>query len=81
MQVSIPEALTLNTKVKVGIEADFDFILGMVKMSGVILGECKIGAQAMKGAMIANPGLMMMESSASRFPWLEPKRPTFSSFR
>lgn len=44
-KVSIPEALTLNTKVKVGIEADFDFILG----------ECKIGAQAMKGAMIANP--------------------------
>ena len=35
----IPEALTLNTKTKVGIEADFNFILGMVKMSGVILGE------------------------------------------
>ena len=54
-KVSIPEALTLNTKTKVGIEADFDFILGMVKMSGVVLGECKIGSQTMKGAMIANP--------------------------
>ena len=54
-KVSIPEALTLDTKVKVGIKADFDFILGMVKMSGVILGECKIGAQVMKGTMIANP--------------------------
>ena len=51
----IPEALTLNTKTKVGIEADFNFILGMVKMSGVILGECTIGTQAMKGTMIANP--------------------------
>lgn len=54
-KVHIPEALTMNTKVKVGIKADFDFILGMVQMSGVILGECKIGAQAMRGAMIANP--------------------------
>lgn len=54
-KVSIPEALTLDTKVKVGIKADFDFILGMVKMSGVILGECKIGAQVMEGTMIANP--------------------------
>lgn len=54
-KVSIPEALTLNTKTKIGIEADFDFILGMVKMTGIVLGECKIGAQAMKGAMIANP--------------------------
>lgn len=54
-KVTIPEALTLNTKVKVGIEADFNFILGLVKMSGVILGECTIGTQVMKGVMIANP--------------------------
>lgn len=54
-KVSIPEALTVNTKVKVGIEADFNFILGMAKMTGVVLGECKIGTQVMKGAMIANP--------------------------
>ena len=54
-KVTIQEALTMNTKVKVGVEADFNFILGLVKMSGVILGECTIGTQAMKGAMIANP--------------------------
>lgn len=54
-KVYLPEALTLNTKSKVGIEADFNFILSMVKMSGIILGECMIGTQAMKGAMIANP--------------------------
>lgn len=54
-KVSIQDTLTVNTKTKVGIEADFDFILGMAKMSGVILGECKIGTQAMNGAMIANP--------------------------
>lgn len=54
-EVYIPEALTLNTKAKVGIEADFDYILGMVKKSGLILGECKIGNQVMRGAMIANP--------------------------
>lgn len=54
-KVTIPEVLTLNTKVKVGIDADFNFILGLVKMSGVILGECTIGTQVMKGAMIANP--------------------------
>lgn len=54
-RVYISEALTLNTKTKVGIEADFNFILSMVKMSGVVLGECKIGTQIMKGAMIANP--------------------------
>lgn len=51
----ISEALTLNAKTKVGIEADFNFILGMVKLSGVIIGECKVGNQVMKGAMIANP--------------------------
>lgn len=51
----IPETLTLNTKSKVGIAADFYFILGMVKMTGVIIGECKIGTQMMKGTMIANP--------------------------
>lgn len=54
-KVALPEALTLDTKSKVGVAADFNFILGMVKMSGVIIGECKIGAQVMKGAMIANP--------------------------
>lgn len=54
-KVFIPDALTLNAKAKVGIKADFDFIIGLVKMSGVILGECKIGTQVMKGAMIANP--------------------------
>ena len=54
-KVSIPEALTLDTKTKVGIAADFYFILGMVKLNGVIIGECKIGNQLMKGTMIANP--------------------------
>lgn len=54
-KVKLPEILTLNTKSKVGIEADFYFILGMVKMSGILIGECKIGTQVMKGAMIANP--------------------------
>ena len=54
-KVAIPGTLTLNTKTKVGIEADFNFILGMVKLSGVVIGECKIGNQVMKGAMIANP--------------------------
>ena len=54
-KVSISEALTLDTKTKVGIAADFYFILGMVKLNGVIIGECKIGNQIMKGTMIANP--------------------------
>ena len=54
-QLSIPEALTLDTKTKVGIAADFYFMLGMVKLNGVIIGECKIGNQVMKGTMIANP--------------------------
>lgn len=54
-QLSISEALTLDTKTKVGIAADFYFMLGMVKLNGVIIGECKIGNQVMKGTMIANP--------------------------
>ena len=54
-KVSIPGSLTLDTKTKVGIAADFYFILGMVKLNGVIIGECKIGNQLMKGTMIANP--------------------------
>lgn len=51
----IQGTLTLNTKSKVGIAADFYFILRAVKLSGVIIGECNIGGQVMKGAMIANP--------------------------
>lgn len=54
-KVSIPETLTLATKTKVGIAADFYSILGMVKLNGVVIGECKIGNQVMKGTMIANP--------------------------
>ena len=54
-KASISEALTLNTKSKVGIAADFYFILGMVKLSGIIIGECNVGGQVMKGTMIANP--------------------------
>lgn len=54
-RVSIPDALTLDTKTKVGTASDFYFILGMVKSSGYIIGECKIGNQLMKGTMIANP--------------------------
>ena len=45
----------MNTKTKVGTASDFYFILGMVKSSGYIIGECKIGNQLMKGTMIANP--------------------------
>lgn len=54
-KVAIPATLTLNTKSKVGIASDFYHILGMVKLSGVIIGECNIGGQVMKGAMLANP--------------------------
>lgn len=54
-EASIPGGLTVNTKTKVAAAADFYFILGMVKRSGIIIGECKIGNQLMKGTMIANP--------------------------
>lgn len=54
-EVTIPGSLTLNTKSKVGIAADFYSILRMVKLAGVITGECKVGNQVMKGTMIANP--------------------------
>lgn len=54
-KASIQNALTVDTKTKVGTAADFHFILGLVKFSGVIIGECKIGNQVMKGTMIANP--------------------------
>lgn len=54
-KVTVPDALTVGTKTKVGIEADFNYIINMVSISGILLGECTLGGQKMIGAMLANP--------------------------
>lgn len=54
-KIHVADPLTANTKTKIGTAAEFNFIINMVSLSGILLGECKLGGQVMRGAMIANP--------------------------
>ena len=54
-KIHVVNSLTVNTKTKIGTKAEFEFILNMVSISGILLGECVLGGQVMRGAMLANP--------------------------
>ena len=53
--IVIPNALTVNTKIKVGTLEQFNQLLSMVSASGVLRVQCTIGSVYMDGAMLANP--------------------------
>ena len=53
--IVIPDAITVNTKTKVGTLEQFDQLLSLVSASGVLRVQCTIGSVYMDGAMLANP--------------------------
>ena len=54
-KIHVVDPLTVNTKTKIGTKVEFDFIINMISISGILLGECSLGGQVMRGAMLANP--------------------------
>ena len=54
-RIRVVNSLTVNTKTKIGTKAEFEFIINMVSISGILLGECTLSGQVMRGAMLANP--------------------------
>lgn len=53
--IVIPNAITLNTKTRVGTLEQFYQLLTLVSASGVLRVQCTIGSVYMDGAMLANP--------------------------
>ena len=53
--VNIPDAITVNTKTKVGTIEQFKQLLAMITVSGIVRVQCRVGTVYMDGAMIANP--------------------------
>ena len=54
-KIHVVNSLTVDTKTKIGTKAEFAFILNMVSISGILLGDCTLSGQVMRGAMLANP--------------------------
>lgn len=53
--ITINESLTPGTKTKVGTVDDFNRLINLVRVSGIIVAEATIGTQYMSGTLIANP--------------------------
>ena len=53
--IVIPDAITVNTKTKVGTLEQFNQLLSLVSASGVCRVTCRIGSVFMNGALLANP--------------------------